>query len=626
MIDNMIPRETEMKLGIHELVEIQAKLNPYREAIRFNREGFTYEEVNLRSNQLARFLMEEGIEKGMLVGLCIERSEKLIITMNAILKIGATFVPLDPKHPRQRNENILMTANISYLVTQMEYEKIFNQLGLKVLSIHGQDEKIGEYESNNLNISVEKDQLCYVIFTSGSTGNPKGVMIAHRNVINILNFMKDKLDVVIEDKLLAVTTVTFDISVLELFLPLISGSCVVIADDKTATDAKDLERLFYEENITIMQATPATWYMLLETKWNGSSSLRILCGGEAWSAKLADSLLEHCKSLWNVYGPTETTIWSTIKQIHRGDDKITLGQPVSLTTLYIVDEEGKEVDYGETGELYIGGAGVGIGYINDPVLTAEKFINNPFMKKNDEYVYKTGDIVKKIDDCEIEYVQRADFQVKIRGFRIELGEIEKAILQHPLVNQVVVVVKMKDEEKYLSAYISTKSGEIDQEELYGLLKSQLPYYMIPVHIHTVNNFPMTTSGKVNRKALEALADSPVRHNTYAVPVTDTEKKIFKLWSELLDIQDFGIHDNFLELGGHSLMANRLVLRMNNLFGSQVTLLEILTGGLTIHDMAKIVEDNLISSIPEDELNALLKEVEGLSPEEIAKFLDDYVIE
>jgi len=617
-----VPRETGACIGIHELFEMQVKLNPEREAVRFIGESLSYDEVNRRSNKLAHYLISEGVEKGTLVGVYMERSASLLIALLAILKAGAAYVPLDPAHPRQRNENILSSVNMKYLISQESLKSTFSRPGLKVLTVDGLKERIGDSDSSNPEITVEKDQLAYVIFTSGSTGTPKGVQITHSNVVNILTFMKEKLEVDGNDKVLALTTVTFDISVLELFLPLVSGACTVITPGRIASDGAGLAQLIENEGITIMQATPSTFHMLLDAGWKGDPSLRILCGGEAWSVKLAEALLDRCMSLWNVYGPTETTVWSTIKQIQRGDKAITLGQPVSNTTLYIINEEGREAAVGETGELYIGGVGVGKGYLNDPALTAEKFIQKPFAGDSGGYVYRTGDVVRKLQNGDIEYIERADFQVKIRGFRIELGEIENALLKHPSVNQAVAVVKSRNEEKYICAYVSVKSGEdVEELELKDMLRNTLPSYMIPSNIYTVDKFPMTPNGKIDRKALAA---EPIEHKvecrSKAEPVTDIEKKIYELWSELLEIDDFGVHDNFLELGGHSLMANRLVIRINNSFGSQVTLMELLTGGLTVHEMARTVEKNLLSNISDEDMDALLAELDDMTAEELERYL------
>ncbi|MDF2876981.1 MAG: amino acid adenylation domain protein [Clostridia bacterium] len=610
-------------VSITTLFEEQAVNTPTDIAIRFQGKGYTYEEINKKSNQLARYLQHQGIGNETLVGICLERSQKMVIVLLGILKAGAAYVPLEPTHPIERNKWILQDAAIQHVIIEEKLAEYYRDDFIRLICIEDEKNEIEKECQDYLARNFEKDQLAYIIYTSGSTGKPKGVQVFQKSVVNLLNHMKEMLNVVKEDKLLAVTTITFDISVLELFLPLCTGACLVIAETQTALDGQKLNKLFESEAITIMQATPVTWYMLLEVHWQGNEKLRILCGGEPWTRKLADQLVDQCISLWNVYGPTETTIWSTMGRIIKGEGPLTIGQPITNTELYILDETMKEVSVGTIGELYIGGIGVAKGYLNNYELTREKFIPNPYSGHMGDRLYKTGDIVRLLENEEIEYVERVDFQVKIRGFRIELGEIENIAEQHEMIQKAVAVVANDQyENKQIRLFIRILNrGYVSEGDIRNHIKKALPPYMVPNLIQFVNEFPMTENGKINRKTLSEKSMLTSREGYhYASPQTPMEKDIAAIWTELLDVQDIGIYDNFLELGGHSLMANRLLIRLNHLFNTDLTLLEILTSDLNIASMVSMVEDKLMGNMNEEEIQSLLSEINDLTDDQIQELL------
>lgn len=592
------------------LFEEQAQKNKKKVALQFQEKKYSYEELNSRSNQFAYCLKEIGVNKETLIGVYLERSENIIITLLGILKVGATYVPLDPIHPIERNTYIIKQAQIKYVITQKNLvEEIADQL-IEKICIDEIGESICRQPQTNLEEILDLNQLAYVIFTSGSTGKPKGVAIKHQGVANYLSSMREGLDLTGDEVAIATITITFDFSVTELFLPLVSGAKLIITETEVAKDGTRLKQLIEQEEVTLLQTTPSTLYMLLDAGWMGNEELVMLVGGEAWTIQLAKELLNRPhKSLWNAYGPTETTVFSSLARINREDEVIALGKPINNTILYLLDEEMNPVDVGEEGELYIGGVGVAKGYLNNELLTKENFVRNPFIEENN-LIYKTGDIIKQVDKGTLIYTGRKDFQVKVRGFRIELGEIEKAILSDPKVSQAIVVAVIKQEQTNLCAYVKCKEDSMtNQLEIKYALEQLLPSYMIPNFIILVQDFPKTANGKIDRKALMAQQIEKNNSNEYLAPRTEIEEEIVGLWEELLELKPIGIREEFLELGGHSLMANRLVIRMNKLFGTNLTLLDILATKLTVEDMARVVEENLLNNLSEEELAMLLDEIE-----------------
>ncbi len=467
---------------IHQLIESQVECTPDQVAIGFENHALTYRELNYRANQLAHYLQALGVGPEVLVGICMNRALEMAIALLGILKAGGAYVPLDPAYPQERLAFMIEDSHLPVLLTEQDQLVSLPQHQAKVVCLDTDRETIARYSTENPNSEVTPDNLAYTIYTSGSTGKPKGVQILHRGVVNFLSSMSKAPGLTSQDVLLAVTTISFDIAALELFLPMTVGARVVLVRREVASDAPQLSKILASSRATVMQATPATWRMLLAAGWQGSSKLKILCGGEAMSRDLADQLLERSASVWNMYGPTETTIWSAVYQVEPGDTPISIGRPIANTQIYLVDPDSRFtsnaynsditaenlpasphprvpmslVPVGEPGELLIGGVGLARGYLNRPELTREKFIPDPFSNEPAARLYRTGDLARYLPDGNIEFIGRVDHQVKIRGFRIELGDIEAALYQHPAIQEAVVVAREDvPGDKRLVAYLVT---------------------------------------------------------------------------------------------------------------------------------------------------------------------------
>ncbi|MBW4619344.1 MAG: amino acid adenylation domain-containing protein [Cyanosarcina radialis HA8281-LM2] len=448
-------------LGIHQLFEDRVRRNPEKIAITFEGQQLTYRELNHQANQLAHYLQTLGVESEVLVGICVERSLWMVVGLLGILKAGGAYVPLDPAFPQDRLALMVEDAQLPVLVTEKNLLAALPEHRAQVVCLDTDAEAIAQHSQTNPHSYVTPDNLAYTIYTSGSTGKPKGVQVLHRGVVNFLTSMSVAPGLTAEDILLAVTTISFDIAALELYLPLSVGAQVHLVSREVASDAARLSQAIEESGATVLQATPATWRMLLAGGWQGNSSLKILCGGEAMSRDLADKLLDKTAAVWNMYGPTETTIWSTVHQVTPGEGPISVGRPIANTQVYIVDPELQRHDdplnilpVGEAGELLIGGVGLARGYLNRPELNEEKFLPDPFSAELGARLYRTGDLARYLPDGTIQCVGRIDHQVKIRGFRIELGDIEATLSQYPGVREAVVVGhKDNSGEQSLAAYV-----------------------------------------------------------------------------------------------------------------------------------------------------------------------------
>ncbi|MFB2880052.1 non-ribosomal peptide synthase/polyketide synthase, partial [Floridanema aerugineum] len=580
---------------IHQLFEEQVEKTPDAIAVVFENQQLTYRELNDRSNQLAHHLRSLGVGADVLVGICVERSLEMLVGLLGILKAGGAYVPLDPEYPTERIAFMLSNSQVSVLLTQ---EKLITQLpkiDLHLISLDADWEIIAQQNQNNIVNQVSTQNLAYIIYTSGSTGQPKGVQISHFSLTNFLYSMKQEVGINAKDILLAVTTICFDIAGLEFYLPLIVGAQVVLLPREQSADGTKLSEKLLQSGVTIMQATPATWRLLLGSGWQGNQQLKILCGGEALTHDLAVALLERSQCLWNVYGPTETTIWSTISRVEADasiagvqDSLESIGRPIANTQIYILDRYLQPVPIGVPGELHIGGAGLAKGYLNRPELTNEKFIANPF--ENSKLLYKTGDLARYLPNGNIEYLGRIDNQVKIRGFRIELGEIEAILSQYPQV-QTAVVIAREDipGDKRLVAYITTEiEATPTNNELREYLKSKLPEYMVPFTFVILEAFPLTPNGKIDRRALPAPDFHTQQQDKYQAPRTPVEEILITAWKQILKLNQVGIHDNFFELGGHSLLATQLISRIRNHLQVELPL-RSLFGAPTIAELAPAIQ-------------------------------------
>jgi amino acid adenylation domain-containing protein len=589
---NQTAVEYPRNLCVHELFEAQVERTPEAVAVVFEDRRLTYAELNRRANQLAHRLRKMGVQPDTLVGICVERSLEMVVGILGILKAGGAYLPLDPAYPKERLAFMLDDARPKVVLTQLRLVNSLPKNGAKSMALDSESETFITESPENPDSSVWLDHLAYVIYTSGSTGKPKGVMIPHAAVVNFLHFMQQQLELGPQDVLLAVTTLSFDIAGLEIFLPLSVGAQVALVSREVASDGVLLSAELKRTSTTVMQATPATWRLLLEAGWEGGPHLKILCGGEAWSAELANELLMRCGSLWNMYGPTETTIWSTAHKVADAAKPVAIGRPIANTTIYLLDKNLNPVPIGVPGELHIGGAGLARGYHNRPELTAEKFIPDPFSTEPGARLYKTGDKVRHLPDGNIEFLGRMDHQVKIRGFRIELGEIETVLGQCSSVGVCVVVVREDvPGDKRLVAYLTAKAGEPPNvSELRSLLQTKLPEYMVPSAFVTLDRFPLTPSGKLDRKALPMpdLA-RPELEKAFVAPRTRTEEVLAGIWCEVLGLKQVGVHDNFFDLGGHSLLAVRLQARVEKQLGKRLPLAAFFQSP-TVGELAALLTD------------------------------------
>jgi amino acid adenylation domain-containing protein len=549
---------------LHELIEDQATRAPEAVAVVFENRRLTYRELNAKANQVARHLQKLGVGPDSLVAICVERSPEMVIGMLGVLKAGGAYVPLDPKYPKDRLALVLEDADAKVLLTQAHLVKTMPACAARLVRLDADWPAIAKESNVKVENAVTGKNLAYVIYTSGSTGVPKGVEIPHEALVNFLVSMQERPGLTARDVLMAVTTVSFDIAGLEIFLPLITGARVVLLGRDDAADGFRILHHLKANHATVLQATPSTWRMLLDAKWPGDPQLKMLCGGEALPRELANQLLAKGGELWNMYGPTETTIWSSAAQVARDDAPINIGQPIANTQLYILDPHLQPVPMGVTGELHIGGLGLARGYHHRPELTAEKFIANPFSADPQAQLYKTGDLARFLPDGAIECLGRLDHQVKIRGFRIELDEIEEVLNRHPGVRTSVVVAREDTPgDKRLTAYVVARNGAAGSSELRDYLRVKLPDYMVPAAFVPLEALPLTPNGKVDRKALprpdfEAVADQ----SKFVAPGTPTEIVLAEIWREVLGLKQVGIHDDFFELGGHSLLAVRLISKIN----------------------------------------------------------------
>lgn len=444
---------------LHELISEKAKEHLQKTAVTFKENQLSYEELNSRANQLAHYFIKQGIKKGDRIGLALDRSEELIIALLAVMKSGAAYVALDPAYPKKQINYMLQDSSAKLLLTSKSYRNRFSPVGREII-LETIQQDLKDFSKADPITELKGSDLAYVIYTSGSSGTPKGTQIEHHSLVNFLFSMQTSPGIGANDRLLAVTTISFDIAGLELYLPLISGAELVLADSESVKDGRLLLDIIRSEKISMMQATPSSWRMILDAGWDEPLDIKVLCGGEALSRDLASSLKGLCKSLWNMYGPTETTIWSTVKQITNYDDPITIGSPIANTQVYILDQYQKAVRKGGIGEIYIAGDGLARAYLNKPELSKSAFVKDPFAQQDDKRMYRTGDLGKYIPQGDIQCLGRLDNQVKIRGHRIELGAIEESMLMQDAVKEAVVIAREdRPGDKRLVAYIVPENAE-----------------------------------------------------------------------------------------------------------------------------------------------------------------------
>jgi amino acid adenylation domain-containing protein len=555
---------------LYDLFIIQTQKTPNNIALEFNDAKITYYELIKTVNQLSHYLKAQGVQSGDFIAVSLPRSPELLYTLLAIVQCGGAYLPLDPKYPNERLEFMLKDSDTKVLITSKLAATSLPNWS-HTLFIEEAMSTLEQHPISQLTTTVTPDDLAYILYTSGSTGNPKGVPITHKNLVNFLCSMALEPGINENDRVLAITTISFDIAGLELYLPLIKGATLVLTDEETARDGRLLLDLIKKEDINFLQATPTTWLMLLDSGWSSPLPIKALCGGEPMPADLAKELIAKCETLWNMYGPTETTIWSSIKQIKAEDNIITIGKPIANTQFYILDEQGQLVAPGKIGEIAIGGDGVAKGYWNRAELTAEKFIENKFSNVMDDTIYLTGDLGKLLLNKEIVCLGRLDQQVKIRGHRIEPGEVEQALISLDGIKQAVVLAN----ENFLIAHIipdsNIENAEIQIPLWRSILSSQLPSHLIPNAFNILAEFPTTLNGKIDRKALSQQELSNNKKLEYTAPRTSEEKLVAEIWKENLKKERIDIFSNFFEMGGHSIMAIKIVVKIQKKTGMRIPL-------------------------------------------------------
>jgi amino acid adenylation domain-containing protein len=559
---------------VHERVAAQAVERANQVAVQFGQQSLTYAQLDRRANQLAHRLRKEGVRERDCVGVCLERSEQLPVVLLAVLKCGAAYVPMDPGYPPARLAMMAEDGAVKLVITESAVAAAAPAVE-RMLRLDAIAAELGAEPAEAPAVAVKGEDRAYVLFTSGSTGRPKGVEVPHRALENFLVSMQREPGFAAGDSLLAVTTISFDIAGLEMFLPLVSGGRVVIATRAAASDPEALGKLLEAEGITVMQATPATWRMLVDSGWRGRDELRVLCGGEPLTESLLAALGSRVHEIWNMYGPTETTVWSTVKLMRPGQ-RITIGRPIDNTRIYVLDGDLGTMPIGATGEIWIAGDGVALGYIGREELTRERFLDSPFVPG--ERMYRTGDLGRVLADGDIECLGRSDFQVKLRGFRIELGEIEAALERFPGVRKGVVSLFARTaDDQQLAAYYVTEGGPADLDALKKHLNGALPPYMVPQFFVQMEKLPLTPAGKVDRKSLPAPA-APARGGGDGEALRDDiDVAIAEIWQNLLGVEQIGLDDDFFALGGHSLLAVRFVNAVEARLGMTFTLAGLFAG-------------------------------------------------
>ncbi|MDN3638483.1 amino acid adenylation domain-containing protein [Simiduia curdlanivorans] len=563
-----------------ERFKSSVKRNPEKRAVSSHNQALDYQTLDQRSNQLAHFLIQEGVARGSLVAICLDRSVDLLVGTLAIWKAGATYVPLDPEYPHARLQYMLEAANIHVILTQQSLTDVASAYSCRRICIDQERTEVEKQLTTNPQIDISAHDLAYIIFTSGSTGKPKGVKVPHGAVNNFLMSMAAKPGMNSTDRLLAVTSLSFDIAVLELYLPLLVGGELIIASAEDVIDGLKLKNIFEQESISFMQATPSTWRMLLADGWLGASNIKILCGGEAFPIDLARKLLLISENVWNMYGPTETTVWSSCEQLTLPLDNISIGKPIANTQCYILNENLEVLPIGVPGELYIGGQGVTQGYLGQEGLTKERFLQIPGLQSNAP-LYRTGDLAYWQSTGKLKYLRRVDNQVKLRGYRLELGEVEAVLNENPTIQECAAVVhEFSLTDSRLVAYVRLAQGEhLTSSEMRQFLRTKLPDYMVPQLFIEVDKMPLTPNGKVDRNNLPKPIQGESTQTTFLEPSTDIEISVTTLCSELLNKSPISVDSLFFDIGGHSLLALEFIHKIQAQHNVRITPLEVLTNSL-----------------------------------------------
>ena len=579
-------------MSVLRLLEQKVRSTPESNAVVCGQVRLTYRDLDDRSNQIAYALQQAGVKAETPVGVFLEHSVDAVAVILAIWKAGGAYVPLDSEYPRDRLSYMLEDSGASFLLTNINAAEVFPETAAKIISFESIFAQVPAPLVNHFYEESARDQLAYIIYTSGSTGKPKGAELTHSGLVNVLQALREELMLGPADVVLASASVSFDVSILELLLPIISGATVHVIDRGVVVDPHRFMECIDSLGATLVLGTPTSWRILLEAGWKGNPKLQIITGGEVLPASLVDAMTQKCRALWNHYGPTETTICTTTELVTSGMDKITIGRPLANAQIHILDDNLQSLPAGEIGEMYIGGAGVGRGYRNRPDLTEKCFLPNIFDPRPGARIYKTGDRARLLPDGRVEFMGRVDDQVKIRGFRIELEEIEEVIRQcEGVQNAAVTAIEFGPGDKRLVAYF-TGTAQLSQEQIKDFLRDRLPSYMVPSEFVSVGSLPSTPSGKVNRQALKELRPkSPNQVRNVQSPDDEIEYKLVRIWESILRVRPIGITDNFFDLGGHSLLAARMFATIEKKLGISMPL-SMLVENATIERLALRIRQQL----------------------------------
>lgn len=586
---NSTSREWPFVQGFLSEFQSQVGRHPDNPACHSGEAGFNYRQLNQRANQLARYFADKGVQNGDIVALLLERNVDLPAAIIGLWKLGAAYVPLDPSYPQERIRTILDIAQAKFLISYSTYQEALAAHDGTTVFLDLDAGTIADCDSSDVASSLQADQLAYVIFTSGSTGVPKGVEVSQGALHNFLKAVSEKPGLKEDDRLLAITTLAFDISLLELFLPLTVGATLVIASSTQSSDPHQLNSLLEHHSITTLQATPATWRLLVNSGGQTRQSLKGLVGGEKLPADLAEQLVNQGVELWNMYGPTEATVWTSCYRVTAGTDgalpRILIGQPLANTHLHILDAQGNPLPLGVYGELCIGGAGLANGYRHNPEQTAERFVESA----NNPRLYRTGDWARWTLDGQIEFGDRIDNQVKIRGYRIELEEIEIHLRTHPAVADTSVVVQSfgPDDQRLTANIVYAGQARPTSSELRKYLRRYLPDYMIPQQFATLDQLPLLPSGKVDRKLLAQSGSAPAPNRVSHREPTDTEAQLMSIWKAMLKRDEVALEDQFLDVGGHSLLALKVIVDVEKAFGVRLMPQDLWVN--TLEQLAKLID-------------------------------------
>lgn len=616
---------------IHKLFEEQVEKTPNDIAVIFEDQQLTYAELNRKANQLAHYLQTLGVKPEVLVGLCVERSLDMIIGLLGILKAGGAYIPLDPALPKEGLTFRLQDAQVPVLLTQQQLVNDLPINAAQVICLDKDWDVIAQHKNGNPNSETTVENLVYVLYTSGSTGKPKGVAIEHRQLLNYINAILDKLELPPSASFATVSSFAADLGNTAIFPALCNGGCLHLVSQERASDPVALAAYFELYPIDCLKIVPSHLAVLLTSSYSEKilPRKRLILGGEIASWYLIEQLQHYLPTceIFNHYGPTETTVGVLTylvekQQTNHYPKTVPIGKPLTNTQVYVLDQQLQPVPIGVSGELYISGAGLARGYLNHPELSATKFIPNPFSDTLKAKLYKTGDRVRYLSDGNLEFLGRIDNQVKVRGFRIEPEEIELALRQHPQVREVVVIAREdKLGDKRLVAYVVPRQGKgSSTSELRLFLRNKLPEYMVPSAFVLLKNFPLTPNGKVDRLALPSPDTArPNVEDTFVAPRTPAEKHLAEIWSKVLRLERIGVYDNFFDLGGHSLLATQVVSRLRDTFEVDLALRDLFEKP-TIADLALTIAQRLAQATDSELLAQTFAELEQLSQEEVQAIL------